>query len=163
MTTVLSRTRALVLGLVVLILVAVLAVGVAALARTVNTEHAIAANRDELRSRAGRILADVFSVDARHWSADRARARGLVGPEFAESYGAQLYRAPAAGTVAIVWRPEAVGLVDVALHSGEVLIRVAVTTSGTARPEPTTIRQSVLTRFVKTGDRWLLDRAEVIG
>ena len=135
----------------------------AALARTVNTEHAIAANRDELRSRAGRILADVFSVDARHWSADRARARGLVGPEFAESYGAQLHRAPAAGTVAIVWRPEAVGLVDVALHSGEVLIRVAVTTSGTARPEPTTIRQSVLTRFVKTGDRWLLDRAEVIG
>ena len=87
----------------------------------------------------------------------------MVGPEFAESYGAQLHRAPAAGTVAIVWRPEAVGLVDVALHSGEVLIRVAVTTSGTARPEPTTIRQSVLTRFVKTGDRWLLDRAEVIG
>ena len=51
MTTVLSRTRGLVLGLVVLILVAVLSVGVAALARTVNTEHAIAANRDQLRSR----------------------------------------------------------------------------------------------------------------
>ncbi|MET9201232.1 hypothetical protein [Gordonia sp. NPDC003585] len=160
---VVSRGRAALLTVIAVAVLVALGVVVGVLARTHHADDTVEANRDELRAQAGRIVADVFSVDTRTWQSDRDRARGLVGPEFTESYGAQLNRAPTEPVVSVVWRPETVGLVRVGEGDGEVLIRVEVTTRTQAAPDPAPTRQTVLTHFVKHADHWLLDRADIVG
>ncbi|WP_439029814.1 hypothetical protein [Gordonia terrae] len=118
--------------------------------------------RAELRNSAGGIVAEVFSVDTARWQQDRARARQLIAEEFAETFGAQLDRPPAAGTVAVTWRPEVVSIVEADADEGEALLRVAVTVRPAAEP-PTTAYRSVRARFVRADDTWLLAAADVIG
>ena len=122
----------------------------------------IAESRDQLRTQAGTIVADVFSVDAGRWQQDRARARALVADDFVDSYGAQLDRPPTDGTSSVTWRPEVVGIVAVDAAEGEALLRVAVTVRPAAGPA-TTVRRTVLARFARSDDTWLLAAADVIG
>ncbi|WP_168699223.1 hypothetical protein [Gordonia paraffinivorans] len=120
-------------------------------------------SRASLHDAAGTVVAEVFSVDAARWRQDRARAREHVTGEFLENYGGQLERPPADGAVSIVWRPEAVAVVDAGAEEGQALIRAAVTVRSAAAAEPATTRRSVLARFVKVGDSWRLAAADVIG
>ncbi|AZZ81166.1 hypothetical protein QEN35_06535 [Gordonia alkanivorans] len=128
---------------------------------------ALQQSREQLRERAGTIVADVFSVDSTRWQQDRSRARALVARDFLDSYGAQLSRPPEQGTAAVVWRPEVVSVVDADDTEGQALLRVAVTvrSDAPARSEAaaTTVRRSVLARFVRADDAWLLAAADVIG
>ncbi|MDL9937887.1 hypothetical protein QSJ18_14125 [Gordonia sp. ABSL1-1] len=159
----LTRRGAVLLGLLAIaVLAGVVAVTISA-AHTARDDDAAADNRAELRQHAGRIVSEVFSVHRDRWQADRAHARSLVAPAFLDNYGAQLDRPPADGTVAVEWRPESVGLIAVGTDDGDVLMRVAVTTRTDRSSDPTTIRRSVRTHFVRADDTWLLDRAEVIG
>ncbi|MCZ4580524.1 hypothetical protein M0655_09655 [Gordonia amicalis] len=124
-------------------------------------------SREQLRSRARTIVADVFSVDSSRWQQDRARARELVARQFLDSYGAQLTRPPEPGTISVVWRPEIVSVVDADAVEGQALMRVAVTVRSDVRagsePDAATVRRSVLARFVRADDSWLLAAADVIG
>ncbi|EON34594.1 hypothetical protein GTC6_00025 [Gordonia terrae C-6] len=122
----------------------------------------VAESRDELRTQAGAIVSEVFSVDAERWQQDRARARALVAEDFTDSYGAQLDRPPPEGTSSVTWRPEIVSIVGADAQEGEALLRVAVTVRPADRPA-TTVRRSVLARFVRSGDAWRLSAADVIG
>lgn len=122
----------------------------------------VAQSRDQLRTSAGTIVSDVFSVDAGRWQLDRARARTLVADDFTDSYGAQLDRPPPEGTSSVTWRPEIVSVVAADADAGEALLRVSVTVRPTAGPA-STVRRSVLARFVRSDDAWLLAAADVIG
>ncbi|MEY1674185.1 MULTISPECIES: hypothetical protein [Gordonia] len=122
----------------------------------------VAHSRDQLRTQAGAIVSDVFSVDAGRWQQDRARARALVADDFTDSYGAQLDRPPPEGTSSVTWRPEIVSVVAADGEEGEALVRVSVTVRPDAGPA-TTVRRSVLARFVRMDDAWLLAAADVIG
>ncbi|SDU83436.1 hypothetical protein [Gordonia westfalica] len=154
------------------VLVAALVLGVALFAvgfawRSYSAGEDLQHSREQLRDRAGTIVADVFSVDSARWQQDRSRARELVARDFLDSYGAQLTRPPEPGTVSVVWRPEIVSVVDADATEGKALMRVAVTVRAGApaesEPSATTVRRSVLARFVRADDTWLLAAADVIG
>lgn len=130
-------------------------------AQRVATQRSIADNRITLRDQAGEILGAVFSVDADHWQADRARARGLVGTDFERTYGAQLHRPPPSGTTAVSWRGETTALVDVADHSGTALVRAMVTTRADDASESVD-RHTLRAEFDLVDGRWLLVSADVI-
>ncbi|WP_317451346.1 hypothetical protein [Gordonia jinghuaiqii] len=137
-------------------------VAVAVLWRDSSAGESLQRNRDELRERAGTIVAEVFSVDSAHWRADRARARDLVAGEFVQTYGTQLDRPPEPGTLAVAWRPEIVSIVETDAAEGRALLRVAVTVRGESAPE-VTVSRSILARFIRSDDTWLLAAADVIG
>lgn len=143
-------------------------IGVVCQWRTATTDAAVERTRDELRREAGAIVAQVFSVDAARWRADRERARGLVGGELAARYATELNRPPADGARAVVWTPEAVGIVDAAPDHGDTLIRarVAVTPVSPAPDSPPsaddTEHRTVSARFARVDDRWVLTRVEVL-
>ncbi|WAC56550.1 hypothetical protein [Gordonia sp. SL306] len=158
-----SRRLAVVIGCAI---VAVLVVLLAVLAwqwRISVTDSATERSRDELRKDAGKVVAQVFSVDSATWRADRIRARGLVGGEFAARYASELARPPADGARSVVWTPEAVGIVDAGPDTGDVVIRAKiVTTPAAPGGVPITEKASVTARFDKNADHWLLTRVEVI-
>ncbi|MFE0749611.1 hypothetical protein [Gordonia sp. NPDC058843] len=156
-----SRAAAVRIAVAVIALVTTLVV-VLALWNSQRAGAEVAASRDQLRTQAGAIVSDVFSVDSGRWQQDRARARALVADDFTDSYGAQLDRPPPEGTSAVTWRPEIVSIVAADTAEGEALLRVAVTVRPAAQPA-TTVRRSVLARFVRSGDAWLLAAADVIG
>ncbi|GAB99867.1 hypothetical protein GONAM_11_00470 [Gordonia namibiensis NBRC 108229] len=128
---------------------------------------ALEQSREQLRERAGTIVADVFSVDSSRWQQDRTRARALVARDFLDSYGAQLTRPPEQGTASVVWRPEVVSVVDADSTEGQALLRVTVTVRSDAPARTgaatTTARRSVLARFIRADDEWLLAAADVVG
>lgn len=146
--------------------VAVLAsvIGVVCQWRTAATDDAVDRTRAELRREAGRIVAQVFSVDAARWRADRERARGLVDGEFAARYATELTRPPADGARSVVWTPEVVGIVDAAPDHGDTLIRARiVVTPASAAPAADDIEhRSVTAGFDRVDDRWVLTRVEVL-
>ncbi|MBM7276982.1 hypothetical protein JTZ10_04350 [Gordonia rubripertincta] len=153
--------------LVAALVLAVALVAVAVAWRAHAAGDALQQSREQLRERAGTIVADVFSVDSARWQQDRSRARALVARDFIDSYGAQLTRPPEQGTAAVVWRPETVSVVDADATEGQALLRVAVTVRPDAPSRPdaaaTTLRRSVLARFIRADDEWLLAAADVIG
>jgi hypothetical protein len=106
-------------------------------------------------------------VDSSRWQQDRTRARALVARDFLDSYGAQLTRPPEQGTASVVWRPEVVSVVDADATEGQALLRVVVTVRSDAPARTgaatTTARRSVLARFIRADDEWLLAAADVVG
>ncbi|MGC4961852.1 hypothetical protein [Gordonia sp. DT101] len=157
------RSALLISGAIVVVLVVLLTV-LAWQWRVSVTDSATERSRDQLRNDAGKVVAQVFSVDTATWQADRTRARGLVGGEFAARYASELTRPPADGARSIVWTPEAVGIVDAGPDSGDVLIRAKIVTTPAVASAgaPITERSSVTARFDKADDHWLLTRVEVI-
>ena len=152
-------------AVVALIVAAVIVIGLGATvvvaAVGVHHDRTIAANRTAVRDVAGQAVAQLFSVSRSSWQADRARARGVVGGEFAESYSTVLAGPPADGIDAIVWRPDAVGLVDVGTATADVVISATIETvrSGGAR---TSARRSVQARLDQANGRWLVTRIDVL-
>ncbi|GAA3698446.1 hypothetical protein [Gordonia hankookensis] len=158
-----SRRSAVVIGCAIGTVLVVLLAVLAWQWRNSVTDSATEHSRDELRKTAGRVVAQVFSVDSATWRADRVRARGLVGGEFAARYASELARPPADGARSVVWTPEAVGIVDAGPDSGDVLIRAKiVTTPAVSGDTPIAEKVSVTARFDKNADHWLLTRVEVI-
>ncbi|MBR7191120.1 MULTISPECIES: hypothetical protein [Gordonia] len=155
------RGAAIRLAIAAVVLVATLVV-VLALWNSHRTGSDVAESRDQLRAQAGTIVADVFSVDADRWQQDRTRARERVADEFTDSYGAQLDRPPPEGTSSVTWRPEVVSIVAVDAAEGEALLRVVVTVRPAAGPA-TTVQRTVLARYARSDDTWLLAAADVIG
>ncbi|NDK91819.1 hypothetical protein GYA93_19915 [Gordonia desulfuricans] len=158
---ILSRTRAfLVLSAAVVVLV-VLVVAVVWGVRAADRHHTVDDNRMSLRAHAGQIVATVFTVDRAHWEADRARAREVIGGDFASTFATALRSPPADGTAAVTWSPGTVALIDVDTESGAALIRSNVVTRTDDGHEETTAR-TVRAGFVRHGEGWLLTSAEVI-
>lgn len=155
------RGAAIRLAIAAVVLVATLVV-VLALWNSHRTGSDVAESRDQLRAQAGTIVADVFSVDADRWQQDRTLARERVADEFTDSYGAQLDRPPPEGTSSVTWRPEVVSIVAVDAAEGEALLRVAVTVRPATGPA-TTVQRTVLARYARSDDTWLLAAADVIG
>ncbi|MYR08710.1 hypothetical protein GTV32_21415 [Gordonia sp. SID5947] len=161
------RSAILAVGSIVVVLVVLIAV-LAWQWRISSADSATATSRDELRRDAGKVVAQVFSVDGATWQADRNRARGLVGGEFAARYATELTRPPSDGARSIVWTPEVVGIVDAGPEHGDVLIRAEIVTTPVAAAGggpggvPITENVSVTARFDKLGERWLLTRVEVV-
>ncbi|WP_051198153.1 hypothetical protein [Gordonia shandongensis] len=115
--------------------------------------------RSSLHDRAGQIVTDVFSVDARSWEYDRRKAREKVAPPLSKSSSRALASPPPSGVGAISWVPEHVAVIWADDSAGEVLmvVRAAVTSrSGHVQTE----MKSVQASFVRPGDRWLLSGVE---
>ncbi|WP_353887808.1 hypothetical protein [uncultured Gordonia sp.] len=62
----------------------------------------------------------------------------------------------------MTWRPEVVSIVAVDAAEGEALLRVAVTVRAATGPA-TTVQRTVLARYARSDDTWLLAAADVIG
>ncbi|MFW0795525.1 hypothetical protein AAFP30_17070 [Gordonia sp. CPCC 205515] len=144
-----------------LIVVAVLGGVLVWMLRAVATDEAVETSRHELREAAGKIVAQVFSVDSDSWAADRKRARGLVGGRFATNHATELTRPPAAGVRSVVWVPDAVGVTDADADHGDTLIRATVTTTPVSGPVVVE-QHSVTAQFEHIDGRWVLGDLEVL-
>ncbi|MXP20452.1 hypothetical protein GIY30_03655 [Gordonia sp. HNM0687] len=154
--------RAVAIGGVIAVVATALLVAVGVQWRQSVTDSATDRARTELRRSAGEIVAQVFSVTAASWQADRDRARGLVGGEFARRYATELTRPPADGAVRVTWRPDVVGVVAAEPDRGTTLIRASVETVATPDAPPITEKRSVQARFDRDGDIWQLTGMEVL-
>lgn len=111
--------------------------------------------RAALQDKAGTVVADVFSVDARSWSSDRQTARTLVAPPLSVASSKALSGPPPAGVTAVSWVPQNVAVTWADDSGGEALIVVRVTV--TSRSGLTESRvKSVQASFARSGDHWLL-------
>lgn len=155
-----TRTAVTALSVTVVTLV-VLAAALGWLVHLRSVDEATARARAELRSSAGTVVAQVFSVNQSTWQTDRARARELVGGEFAIRHATELTRAPDNGIRSIAWTPDAVGVIDAAGDHGDVLVRATVRTTPAAGA-PDVERRSVTARFDRAGDHWVLSELEVV-
>ncbi len=153
---------AVILGGVAGIVVAVLIAALVGVLRTSASDAADERARTELRREAGGIVAQIFSVDAATWQADRARARSLMAGEFAARYAAELGRPPADGARRITWTSDAVGVTDATAESGDVVIAGIVVTTPADGTPPVTEKRSVTARFDRDGDRWVVTRVDVV-
>ncbi|MGK2316855.1 hypothetical protein [Gordonia rhizosphera] len=163
-----SRTRivgmrtAAIVGVVAGVVVAVLIAALVGVLRASASDAADERARTELRREAGRIVAQIFSVDAATWRADRARARGLMAGEFAARYAAELGRPPADGARRITWTSDAVAVADATAESGDVVIAGTVVTTPADAATPVTEKLSVTVRFDRDGDRWVVTGVDVV-
>ena len=153
---------AVVLTLVAVMVLAGLIVSVTMAAVGVAADRHIEANRSTLRETAGGIVAQAFSVNRSTWQADRARARDVVGGEFAESQAPALDSPPPDGVDSITWRPDGVGLINVGSRDGDVLVYARVDTVGVVGAQPLSRRQAVQAHLELVDGRWLLTRLDVL-
>lgn len=115
--------------------------------------------RASLQNKAGSVVSDVFSVDARSWPSDRKTARSLVAPPLSVSSSKALTGPPPSGASSVSWVPQNVGVTWADESGGEALIVVRVTvTSRTGLSESRV--KSVQASFTREGDRWLLNGLE---
>lgn len=115
--------------------------------------------RAALQSKAGTVVADVFSVDARSWSKDRETARSLVAPPLSVASGRALVGPPPNGATSVNWVPENVAVTWADDTGGDALIVVRVTVTSRSGLSESRVK-SVQASFVRSGDRWLLSGLE---
>lgn len=148
-----AGVTALAVALAVVVALAVLVVSVAA--------GDGAPDRDRLRAEAGRLVAEVFSVDAAGWKGKRATVTTLVTDDFAAAYGTLLQGPPQSGVRSVVWRPAASSVVGAGRDWGETLTVFDVVTtpeSGAA----TTGTRTMWVRLTRSSGSWRLARAEAV-
>ena len=149
-------TVRLLLALAVLVVAAVFCV-TSLTARDANSSELDA--RASLQDRAGAVVADVFSVDARSWSSDREAARALVAPPLSVASGKALSGPPPAGATSVNWVPQNVAVSWADDSGGEALIVVRVTVTSRSGLSESRVK-SVQASFTRAGDRWLLSGLE---
>ncbi|GAA1479830.1 hypothetical protein GCM10009624_02700 [Gordonia sinesedis] len=152
---------AVVTALVAVIVIGALTAAVVVQARGVADDATVADRRSALRTDAGTIVAQVFTVRTASWRADRARARTQVTADFAARFAAELDRAPAAGTSSVGWRTRTVALGDVTADTGTAVLAVSVVTESDG-VAPRTDDRTVSAHFRYVDDRWLLDGLDVL-
>ncbi|MFW0783959.1 hypothetical protein AAFP35_05510 [Gordonia sp. CPCC 206044] len=156
------RTASILVAVAGIVVIALLATLIC-LWRTADGDAATERARSELRREAGGIVAQVFSVDVQTWQTDRAKARTLVGGEFADRYATELTRPPSAGAAAITWTSDEVGIIDAGPDHGDVLIRATVRTRGdTGAGSFVEEKRSVTAGFDRVGQRWVLTGLAVL-
>lgn len=154
--------RAVVVGVAMFLVASVVSVSLGMAWRQAMIDAATERSRDEVRRDAGEIVAQVFSVSSDSWRSDRERAQELVGGEFAVRYATELTRPPADGADSVVWRPEAVGIIDADPDHVRALIRATVTTVPARTADPVTEKRSVTAEFGREDNRWTLTSVEVL-
>lgn len=124
-----------------------------------TADAAIIDARASLESKAGAVLADVFSVDARSWSNDRETARSLVAPPLSTASGRALAGPPPGGATSVNWVPQNVAVTWADDRAGEALIVVNVTVTSRSGHAESRVK-SVQAFYTRSGDQWLLSGLE---
>ncbi|MBM7365778.1 hypothetical protein [Gordonia hydrophobica] len=124
-----------------------------------DTDSRIVDARTALQNKAGSVVSDVFSVDARSWSSDRETARSLVAPPLSVSSSKALTGPPPNGASSVSWVPQNVGVTWADDTGGEALIVVRVTVTSRSGLSESRVK-SVQASFTRSGDRWLLSGLE---
>ncbi|ALG86964.1 hypothetical protein ACH46_16030 [Gordonia phthalatica] len=115
--------------------------------------------RAALQDKAGAIVSDVFSVDARSWTSDRETARTLVAPPLSVASSKALSGPPPAGATSVNWVPQNVAVTWADDSGGEALIIVRVTVTSRSGLSESRVK-SVQASFTRSGDQWLLSGLE---
>lgn len=114
---------------------------------------------EELESRAGQVIAEVFSAEAATWEADREHARSLVTSSLASSVATGLTAPAPAGVRAVRWEPVSVGVSAANEESGTALVVANVVVTHQDR-EPDADTKTVAADFVREDGRWLLSTVD---